>query len=173
MKKKRKKQATLPSSPLSWLDHKATIRRRPSLGSAPDVLNNKHSNSSSLKFANQLLKSVSNQGHEIKLKSFIRNITEKTVVCWDTVAIGERLYVHVPINVNRDSFVALLDYAEEELEVSQVVVCIDANSQDLPNMVKAFRFMGFEHIHPDDPSMKVLKQSSDLQGFRYLGYDLD
>ena len=96
------------------------------------------------------------------------------------VQIDDRLYVHVPLGLSRDSFVALLDYAEEELEVTKVFVCLDRNNQSFGELVKAFRFMGFEHVGPNHLPSVAFENNSNAnltsccpKNFHFLGYEFD
>ena len=89
------------------------------------------------------------------------------------------MYVHVPLELSRDSFVALLDYAEEELDVSEAIVCLDRHGSCFSDLVKSFRFMGFEHVMPEHPSIAFRRNLDENQdasfpkGLHFLGYEFD
>merc|ERR1712080_655625 len=71
---------------------------------------------------------------------------------WDAVLWQERLYVSVSSNQlaegSKRAFVSLLEYAEEELEVSHVVACLDRLHHDNKNVIRNFLFLGFQPIAP-------------------------
>ena len=83
----------------------------------------------------------------------------------------------MPSYINRDSFVALLDYAEEELGLSTVIVCFNRGSQGFRELAKSFRFMGFDHVLPDHPSVSFTNGTEEAtsvpKGFHFMVYDLD
>lgn len=98
---------------------------------------------------------------------------------WDAVLWQDRLYVSVTASQLADgskrAFVSLLEYAEEELGVSNVVACVDrwdlesfpstvTNSpprlhHDNKNVIRNFLFLGFQPLapghefHPSNPNV--------------------
>lgn len=158
---------------------KPIAEQLPSLGSAPDVcikfdLHDDALHSCFL-FAKRVFGLKECQTEEIFLKSFINQLTEKVVMRWNTVQAGERLFIHIPSNASRDSFVNLLDYVEENMDVSLVIACVERNSQNFVALVKAFRFIGFDHV-PPDRAIPWHFFSDDVvisPLYHYLGYELD
>jgi hypothetical protein len=71
---------------------------------------------------------------------------------WEAVLWQERLYVSVTSNQlaegSKRAFVSLLEYAEEELEVTHVVACLDRLHNDNKNVMRNFLFLGFQPIAP-------------------------
>lgn len=71
---------------------------------------------------------------------------------WEAVMWQERLYVSVTSNQlaegSKRAFVSLLEYAEEELEVTHVVACLDRLHHDNKNVIRNFLFLGFQPIAP-------------------------
>jgi ornithine decarboxylase antizyme 1 len=71
---------------------------------------------------------------------------------WEAVMWQERLYVSVTSNQlaegSKRAFVSLLEYAEEELEVTHVVSCLDRLHHDNKNVIRNFLFLGFQPIAP-------------------------
>merc|ERR1712203_65435 len=61
---------------------------------------------------------------------------------WEAVMWQERLYVSVTSNQlaegSKRAFVSLLEYAEEELEVTHVVACLDRLHHDNKNVIRNF-----------------------------------
>jgi len=88
------------------------------------------------------------------------------ILGWDAVLWRQRLYVSVTpaalSNGSKEAFVSLLEYAEDVLEVSHVVVCFGRaagngnggkakSSQPSPDEAKAIRnfmFLGFQPLAP-------------------------
>merc|ERR1712062_222304 len=73
---------------------------------------------------------------------------------WDAVLWKGRLYVLVDSaqmtdSGSKEAFVALLEYAEEVLEVSHVIVCIDKTQSAATKMaIRNFLFLGFQPLAP-------------------------
>lgn len=118
MKKKRKKNVTIyslsPSEtfPLS----NPSLQLLSTLISAPDVPNGYDcgvEEQNCLKFYEDLFGVVSvKESSDVSLRVFVRQLAEKVIVSWCTVQVGEKLYIRVPLNASKESFIALLDHAE-------------------------------------------------------------
>lgn len=185
MKKKRKKtgsqfiQANLEVSGLT----KPIVELPPSLGSAPDVCIKFDVHNDALHSCYMFAEKVfgiakDNQvvQEDILLRSFVNQLSEKVAMRWNTVQFGERLFIHIPNTASRDSFINLLDYVEENMDVSLVIACIERNSQNFLQLVKAFRFIGFEHVPPEQalPWHATSQDSISMSPmYHYLGYELD
>lgn len=64
--------------------------------------------------------------------SFEFQLAEQTTVVWETVVVGRRLYlsiVHLPEG-SKEAFVSLLEYAEEVLGCSHVLICFKKDRSD-------------------------------------------
>nr|CAB3264546.1 ornithine decarboxylase antizyme-like [Phallusia mammillata] len=187
MKKKRKKKATSPFFPPPCLFQQfstVTSNWPQGLGSAPDVPNKvyvRNGASESVKFACDVLSkecmSVTKNCQDIQLKTFLRQKAEHTIISYDTVQLQDQLFVRVPLDLSKDSFIELLDYAEESLSVKRVIVCIERSNPDIKNLITSFRFMSFESVLP---SQLGGMDNINLQGnlfnssmFHFMGYDLD
>jgi len=84
--------------------------------------------------------------------SFILNLTEQTQISWETVLWNSVLYVQVPSCIlpggSKEGFVGLLEYAEEVLHCSHVVVCMKKDRADRALLVRTFMFLGFSPMPP-------------------------
>jgi len=80
--------------------------------------------------------------------------TEDNNAGWDAVLWKGRLYVLVESaqmtdSGSKEAFVALLEYAEEVLEASHVIVCIDKTQSPATKMaIRNFLFLGFQPLAP-------------------------
>lgn len=73
---------------------------------------------------------------------------------WDAIVWHGRLYVLVDVSQMNDSgskeaFVALLEYAEEVLECTHVIVCFEkCQSNNTKTAIRNFLFLGFQPLAP-------------------------
>jgi hypothetical protein len=92
-------------------------------------------------------------------------------VHWDTLLIGKTLFVEIPNDIlpegSRESFVALLEHAEDVLGCSKVIVCFKKNRADQASLIRTFMFLGFVLVAPGTHQLAV---SGDLM---YLAYSID
>lgn len=82
------------------------------------------------------------------------HVTDKISSIWDSVLDHETniLYVvlpkHLTHEASKQSFLSLLEFAEEKLDCDGVVLCIRKDRPDRANLVKTFLFLGFTALHP-------------------------
>lgn len=92
-------------------------------------------------------------------------------VTWETLLIGRTLFIEIPADIlpegSKESFVTLLEYAEEVLCCSNVIVCFKKNRVDRASLIRTFMFLGFVLMAPGTHRLAV---SSDLM---YLAYTID
>jgi ornithine decarboxylase antizyme 1 len=92
-------------------------------------------------------------------------------VKWETLLIGKTLFVEIPSDIlpegSKESFVLLLEYAEEKLGCSKVMVCFKKSRDDRESLIRTFMFLGFVLVAP---GMHQLAVSGDLM---YLAYSID
>lgn len=81
-------------------------------------------------------------------------LSDEKEVEWSTLLVNGVLYVDIPNSVlpkgSRDSFVSLLEFAEEKLECDKVYVCFKRNRPDRMSLMRVFMFFGFTVVPPGD-----------------------
>ena len=88
---------------------------------------------------------------EIKDYCFVFKEGNHFVSHWSASVLEDTLYIEFPDGKmaagSRDCFVSLLDYAEETLEVSTVILCFPKNRIDEGEVLRSFMYLGFEVVH--------------------------
>jgi len=88
---------------------------------------------------------------------------------WETILLDGRLYVEVPPGIlpqgSRDSLVDLLEFAEENLKCSHVILCFKRNRPDRASLLRVFNFFGFSLVGPAHP---LAPPTEDLLFMAYL-----
>lgn len=85
------------------------------------------------------------------------HVTDKISSSWDSVLDHDNniLYVALPKTLtheaSKQSFLSLLEFAEEKLDCDGVVLCIRKDRPDRANLVKTFLFLGFSPLNPKSP----------------------
>jgi len=102
------------------------------------------------------------------LLSFKCPLSDEKEVEWKTLLVNGVLYVDIPTSVlsegSRDSFVSLLEFAEEKLECEKVFVCFKRNRPDRTALTRVFMFLGFTVVPPDN---KQVPQNDDIMSMVY------
>jgi len=92
-------------------------------------------------------------------------------VSWETLLVGDRLFVEIPTGIlpagSKESFVTLLEYAEEVLRCNHVIVCFRKDRNDRACLIRTFMFLGFGVLEPGNP---LVPCSGDLL---YMSYNID
>jgi len=103
--------------------------------------------------------------------SFQVSLTESIQVTWETLLVDRKLYVEVPNGIlpdgSKESFVTLLEYAEDQLKCTHVIVCFKKNRTDRAALVRTFMFLGFGMAAPGNPHVPT---SGDLL---FMAYTID
>lgn len=90
------------------------------------------------------------------------SLADSLQVTWETLLIGRKLYVEVPNGIlpdgSKESFVTLLEYAEEVLKVSHVIVCFKNQRTDRASLIRTFMFLGFCVVAPNNPMVPTSKE---------------
>lgn len=102
------------------------------------------------------------------LLSFKCSLSEEKEVEWKTLLVNGILYVDIPTSClpdgSRDSFVSLLEFAEEKLDCEKVFVCFKRNRPDRTSLMRVFMFLGFTVVPPND---KQVPQNDDIMSMVY------
>lgn len=89
------------------------------------------------------------------------SLADSLQVTWETLLIGRKLYVEVPNGIlpdgSKESFVTLLEYAEEVLKVSHVIVCFKNARTDRASLTRTFMFLGFCVVAPTNSMVPASK----------------
>lgn len=84
--------------------------------------------------------------------TFNFHLTDSKVAVWSSVLWKRRLYIQVPesgmCDGSKESFLTLLEFAEDELQCSHVIVCFNKNRRDKVALVRTFMFLGFSMLAP-------------------------
>ncbi|KAL0859076.1 hypothetical protein ABMA27_010923 [Loxostege sticticalis] len=92
-------------------------------------------------------------------------LTENTVVRWEAVVKGTRMYLRVPGVLaagSKESFMLLLDFAEERLGCDSCIICVLKARADRATLLRTFMFMGFQLLPPRAP------QAADIDNPDYI-----
>lgn len=82
------------------------------------------------------------------------HVTDKISSSWDSVLDHDTniLYVALPKQMtheaSKQSFLSLLEFAEEKLDCDGVVLCIRKDRPDRQNLTRTFLFLGFSTLNP-------------------------
>lgn len=102
------------------------------------------------------------------LLSFKCALSDEKEVEWKTLLVNGTLYVDIPSSVlpegSRDSFVSLLEFAEDKLDCDRVYVCFKRNRTDRNALMRVFMFLGFSLVPPDN---KQVPQNDDIMSMVY------
>lgn len=95
-------------------------------------------------------------------------LSDEKEVEWSTLLINGVLYVDIPNSVlpkgSRDSFVSLLEFAEEKLECDKVFVCFKRSREDRQSLMRVFMFFGFSLV---SPGYNQVPQEDDIMSMVY------
>jgi len=103
--------------------------------------------------------------------SFKVILVDHVEVVWETILSERKLFVELPNGIlpegSKQSLVTLLEFAEEKLNCTHVILCFKKNRQDRASLIRTFMFMGFAVAGPGDP---LVPNVADLM---YMVYVID
>ncbi|XP_054713767.1 ornithine decarboxylase antizyme 2-like [Uloborus diversus] len=90
--------------------------------------------------------------NEAAVLVFNFQLTDSKVQQWNSILWKRRLYVTVPdsgmTDGSKESFLTLLEFAEDDLQCSHVIVCFGKSRPDKVALVRTFMFLGFSMLAP-------------------------
>lgn len=102
---------------------------------------------------------------------FIVKVAANVEVAWETIYVDRKLYVEIPNSLlpegSKESLVTLLEYAEEQLDCSYVILVFKKSRTDRACLIRTFMFLGFEVVVPGNP---IVPNTGDLM---FLAYTID
>lgn len=103
--------------------------------------------------AGYMVNELNNLGsQETAVLVFKLRLTENMEVRWETLMHDHKLYIQIPNGIlpdgSKEGFVSLLEYAEEVLKCSHVVVFFKKDRNDRACLVRTFMFLGFMALAP-------------------------
>lgn len=105
--------------------------------------------------------------------TFLLRLTENIEVSWETVLWQHRLYIQVPSYLlpegSKEGFVSLLEYAEEVLKCTHIIVCLKKDRNDRALLVRTFMFLGFTTLPPGHQLIPSTTDSCNL----YMLYSIE
>lgn len=115
---------------------------------------------------------IATDENHVELFDFNLQNGENRVLSWKAVRFGDRLYVSIPGGVlptgSRECFVSLLEYAEDDMKVDKMYLCMNKDRSDRANLLRIYMFLGFEIIQPG--SCADVPRS---EKFLFMGYSFD
>lgn len=113
---------------------------------------------------NELLNAIK-KSESLRL-TFSLRLTESTSVEWETVLWRGCLYIRVPNCLlpegSKEGFVSLLEYAEETLRCTNIVVCLRKDRVDRAVLVRTFMFLGFNVLPPNHALVPPVNDAGNL-----------
>jgi ornithine decarboxylase antizyme 1 len=126
-----------------------------------DQLNDKNNN-----FSTEFDKYFNDQ--DASIIYFKSSLSDEKEILWKTLLINGNLYVDIPSNIlpdgSRDSFVSLLEFAEDQLDCSRVFVCMKKDRTDRSSLMRVFMFLGFKVVNP---SNRLVPQNEEILSMMY------
>jgi ornithine decarboxylase antizyme 1 len=105
---------------------------------------------------------------EAILLDFKSPLSDEKEVEWRTLFLHGNLYVQIPASClpegSRDSFISLLEFAEQKLECERVFACFERKRQDRNDLMRVFMFLGFTVVPPNNP---MVPQNDDIMSMVY------
>jgi len=144
----------------------------PRLGSHCNNISNTSNNNNNNNSNNTSSDTIVYNNNNVELFDFNLKDGEHMVLSWKAAKYFDRLYVNVPGGRlpagSRESFVSLLEHAEEILKVETMYLCMNKDRPDRANLLRIFMFLGFEIVHCSS-SPHVPRSDK----FLFMGYSFD
>ncbi|CAH0716998.1 unnamed protein product, partial [Brenthis ino] len=118
---------------------------------------------------NKILERKDKQPVKIDLKIFL---TENVITRWEAVVKGSTIYLRMPgvlQSGSKESFILLLDFAEEKLGCTNCIICVLKSRSDRATVLRTFMFMGFQMLPPTSPLMQDINNPE----YMFLHYNME
>lgn len=105
--------------------------------------------------------------------TFKLHITRDSEVTWESLLIDGKLYIRIDSSneaISKMGFLSIMEYAEDVLKVSYIIVCFDKMHPNRPLLVRTFMYIGFSPLPPDH-SLIPRAASQDLSVL-YMAYSI-
>lgn len=99
-------------------------------------------------------------------------LTENTLTRWEAVVHGSTMYLRLPGVLqagSKESFMLLLDFAEERLGCNNCIICVLKSRPDRATLLRTFMFMGFQLLAPTSP---LVPQHANNPDYIFLHYNM-
>ncbi|XP_064470384.1 ornithine decarboxylase antizyme 1-like [Ornithodoros turicata] len=106
------------------------------------------------------------------LLTFSYRLAQNTDVQWEAVLWQDKLHVQLPPVMpegSRQAFVALLEFAEEQLSCQHVIVFFTKDRPDRASLVRTFMFLGLVMLSPGHPLVPPNSSENHL----YMAYSVE
>ncbi|KAK9687083.1 hypothetical protein K7432_014922 [Basidiobolus ranarum] len=83
-----------------------------------------------------------------------RKLEDHSINQWLAFIANGTMFLQPPAYENwaenefRETIMSILELAEEFLHCDKLVVCLEKQLPDSPNLIRAFMYAGFEMVHP-------------------------
>lgn len=117
----------------------------------------------------KILERKERQPVKIEFKIYL---TENTFTRWEAVVQGGCMYLRMPGVLqagSKESFILLLDFAEERLHCTNCIICVQKSRADRATILRTFMFMGFQLLAPNSP---VMPQQINNPDYIFLHYNM-
>jgi len=104
--------------------------------------------------------------------TFNFELIQNQSISWDAVLWQRSLYLKLPNNMvmdgSKEAFINLLEFAEDEIDCENVIVCFSKQRTDKNILMRIFMFLGFVVLNPNQ---KLVPDSSDEM--IYMAYNIE
>jgi len=102
--------------------------------------------------------------------TFKLQIARDSEVAWESILFQEVLYIRIEANnpaISKMGFLGIMEYAEDVMAVSHVIVCFDKNNPIRQLLVRTFMYIGFA---PISPGHKLIPRAAADTSKLYMAY---
>ncbi|KAJ0170275.1 hypothetical protein K1T71_014203 [Dendrolimus kikuchii] len=156
-------------SALLWCSASSLGGSAESLSSEPSLPSPNHQLQHRELVISKILERKDRQPVKIEFKIYL---TENTFTRWEAVVQGGCMYLRMPGVLqagSKESFMLLLDFAEERLQCTNCIICVQKSRPDRATILRTFMFMGFQLLAPTSP---LMPQQINNPDYIFLHYNM-